>query len=40
MPDSTDTALEVTELSTVWTHNVGCAPLEAFINVAEHIVSN
>ncbi len=40
MLDSTDTVSEVTELSTVWTRNVGCAPSKAFIGVAEHIVRN
>ena len=40
MPDSTDTASEVIELSTVWTRNVGCASSKAFIDVVEHIVCN
>lgn len=40
MPDSTSTVSEVTELSTVWTRNVGRAPLKAFICLAEHIVRN
>ena len=40
MQDNTDTVSEVTVLSTVWTHNVKCAPSKVFTGVAEHIVHN
>ena len=40
MQGNTDTVLEVTVLSTVWTRNVGGVSSRAFTTVAEHIVPN